>query len=176
MNISFRKRNNFINSELYDQDHFKSCWHEILLFHIMTANKKVGNRLVISVLVTIFVTYNIILYTQKTSGSTTPLLSEEALSGQVLWQDNNCTACHQFYGLGGYLGPDLTNIISNPNKGPAYAKAFFNSGIKSMPKFNFTPEEQDALVTFLTEVDQTGYYPNRNAKFDKFGWVTIEYK
>jgi nitric oxide reductase subunit C len=103
-------------------------------------------------------------------------MSSEAIAGEVLWQEYNCTACHQFYGLGGYLGPDLTNIISNPTKGPEYAKAFFNSGIKSMPEFKFTEEEKNQLIHFLTHVDRTGYYPNRNAQFSAEGWVNIEYK
>ena len=93
-----------------------------------------------------------------------------------MWQENNCTACHQIYGLGGYLGPDLTNIASNPDKGLDYAKAFFNSGIKSMPKFHFSDEEKVHLATFLKEIDQTGYYPNKSAEFNSNGWVTIQYK
>ena len=127
-------------------------------------------------MVLIFCVYNVILYTQKTSYSTAPLMSEEAMKGESLWQENNCTACHQLYGLGGYLGPDLTNIVSNPIKGREYTKAFFNSGVKSMPKFEFTEEEKEALVSFLEHVDRTGYYPNRNASFSASGWVEIEYK
>ncbi len=111
-----------------------------------------------------------------TKGSTAPLMSQKAIEGEVIWQENNCTACHQLYGLGGYLGPDLTNIISDPRKGPAYAKAFFNSGVKSMPLFNFSDDEKESLVQFLKHVDRTGYYPNRNAQFGADGWVTIEYK
>jgi len=45
--------------------------------------------------------------------------SEKALQGQQLWQQNNCFSCHQIYGLGGYLGPDLTNVYSQRGKGPA---------------------------------------------------------
>ena len=74
------------------------------------------------------------------------------------------------------MGPDLTNIVSNPKKGRDYAKAFFNSGVKSMPKFNFSEEEKESIVCFLEDVDKTGIYPNINAEFDYSGWVTIEYK
>ena len=103
-------------------------------------------------------------------------MSENALEGEHIWQENNCMACHQLYGLGGYLGPDLTNVISNPSKGKEYVKAFFNSGVKSMPKFNFSEEEKEALASFLEHVDNTGFYPNKNAEFDYSGWVSIEYK
>lgn len=98
------------------------------------------------------------------------------MAGEKLWQNNNCTSCHQLYGLGGYLGPDLTNVISNPNKGPGYVAAFVNSGVKSMPKFEFTANETDQIVQFLTHVDQTGFYPNKGATFSNDGWVDIEYK
>ena len=127
-------------------------------------------------MVLIFTLYNVIIYTGSTSSSSAKELSSDALKGETLWQENNCIACHQFYGLGGYLGPDLTNVISNPKKGKEYAKAFFNSGIKSMPKFNFSEKEKNLLASFLEEVDKTGFYPNENVEFENSGWVTIKYK
>lgn len=138
-------------------------------------SKTKQNRLVIITLVITFVMYNYFVYTQ-TSIEPTQKLSELAIKGQQLYQENNCTACHQIYGLGGYLGPDLTNIISNPNKGPEYVKAFLNSGIKSMPKFNFSEDEKEAFVQFLSEVDKTGYYPNYKAEMQLDGWVKLMYK
>lgn len=137
---------------------------------------KTGNRITISILIILFIGYNFNLYSNKTSAGSKISFSLSALKGQKIWQDNNCTACHQLYGLGGYLGPDLTNIASNPKKGTEYAKAFFNSGIKSMPKFNFTEHEKDDLAIFLNEIDQTGYYPNKDAEFSYSGWVDIKYK
>ena len=132
-------------------------------------NNKKGNRVIFSILIILFITYNISLYTQNISSISAHLQSETALKGAHLWQENNCTACHQIYGLGGYLGPDLTNIASNPDKGLDYAIAFFNSGIKSMPQFHFTTEEKDHLATFLNEIDQTGFYPNTEAEFNTNG-------
>ena len=126
-------------------------------------------------LLVMFAVYNAVIYTQGTSNNT-PKLSATALAGQTLYQKNNCTACHQFYGLGGYLGPDLTNIASNKNKGPAYAKAFLNSGINAMPKFNFTEEEQNAIVQFLIEVDKCGHYPILKGEANSSGWVDMKYK
>lgn len=137
--------------------------------------KILQNRIVIISLVSFFALYNYFVYTQ-TSIEPTRLLSNLALKGEGLYQKNNCTACHQFYGLGGYLGPDLTNVISSPDKGEAYVKAFLNSGIKSMPKFNFNEEEKNAIVQFLREVDETGFYPNYQSKMKTNGWVDINYK
>lgn len=133
------------------------------------------NKLIMATLVVIFIVYNIIVYTQGTSNNT-PLMSAKAIDGQKLYQENNCTACHQFYGLGGHLGPDLTNVISAKNKGVEYVKAFLNSGVKTMPKFNFTEEEKDAITQFLIEVDQTGYYPIVDADKKANGWVDMKYK
>jgi nitric oxide reductase subunit C len=138
--------------------------------------KKIKNRIVLGTLISVFIIYNITIYFNKVSASSTSQLSDSAIKGEKIWQNKNCTACHQLYGLGGYLGPDLTNVISNPAKGPEYAKAFFNSGIKSMPKFNFTEEEKNNLVEFLSAVDKTGYYPNKDVEFDYSGWVSIKYK
>ncbi len=129
----------------------------------------------LAVLITIFAIYNLAVYT-KTNPKSDLLLSREAIAGENLWQQNNCFSCHQLYGLGGYLGPDLTNVYSTEGKGEAYINAFLNSGIKTMPKFNFTEKEKSNLVAFLKEVDQTGIYPNLNAKIEKSGWVTLEYK
>lgn len=143
----------------------------------MTNNKNSvrKNQWVILILISIFVVYNIIVYTYGTSNNT-PKMSELAIEGERLYQEHNCTSCHQLFGLGGYLGPDLTNIVSDENKGAAYAKAFLNSGIKVMPKFNFTAQEQNAIVQFLTEVDQCGYYPIAEPILEPSGWVDMSYK
>ncbi|MET0760352.1 MAG: cytochrome c [Flavobacterium sp.] len=126
-------------------------------------------------LLTVFSLYNFTIYTKENSDYTT-ILSPKAIEGQTLWQENNCYSCHQLYGLGGYLGPDLTNVFSTKEKGPDYINAYLNSGIKSMPQFNFSEKDKEALVTFLKEVDQSGYYPNHNAQIKPNGWVDIQYK
>ncbi len=136
------------------------------------------NRMVIVTLLCLFVIFNSFIYFQKSSGAYRPVgkMSSEAIEGEKLWQQNNCTACHQLYGLGGYLGPDLTNVISNPSKGEDYVKAFLNSGVQSMPEFKFDKKERNQIVAFLSHVDKTGIYPNTNAVFTDDGWVHIEYK
>jgi nitric oxide reductase subunit C len=133
------------------------------------------NIYVISTLIILFSIYNFFIYTSNKDNSYVPL-SKEAITGQQLWQKNNCWSCHQIYGLGGYLGPDLTNIYSNSNKGPNYIKAFLNSGVKSMPKFNFSEDEKKAIVTYLKHIDNTGFYPNYDADFKANGWVELKYK
>jgi nitric oxide reductase subunit C len=131
--------------------------------------------LILLVLVTIFTLYNFNIYSSK-DNYTTIRLTEKAIKGENIWLQNNCNSCHQIYGLGGYLGPDITNVYSREGKGEKYIKTIVNSGIKSMPKFNFNEEEKDLLVQFFKEVDQTGYYPDINATISNDGWVTIKNK
>lgn len=129
----------------------------------------------IAILVTIFGVYNYVVY--STEGYVpVEKMSPKAVSGQQLFQSNRCWSCHQLYGLGGYLGPDLTNVYSDEKKGPLYIKAFLNSGVLSMPQFHFNEEEKDAIVEYLKHVDQTGIYPNYDAEIEATGWVKIKYR
>jgi nitric oxide reductase subunit C len=138
-------------------------------------NNAQSKPFIIVIFAIVFGIYNILIYTSEGKEHTVTL-SEKGLKGQQLWQRHNCWSCHQIYGLGGYLGPDLTNVFSAPNKGEAYIKAIVNAGVKAMPKFNFSTEEKDALVDFLRQVDRTGYYPNKDAVIKANGWVAIKYK
>ena len=116
-----------------------------------------------------FIPYSAYVYTRGTETSHITPMSEEARVGQVLFQEHNCVACHQFYGLGGYMGPDLTNVVSN--KGSAYARAFLMSGTQRMPNFNLNETELDAMVTFLEFVDTTGRYPANEYQINWYGTV-----
>ena len=131
--------------------------------------------IVLSVLIGLFTIYNFIIYTSESAYKKIHL-SENAIKGENIWLKNNCNSCHQIYGLGGYLGPDVTNVYSKKGKGEKYIKTIVNSGINSMPKFNFTEEEKDQLVQFFKEIDQTGVYPDVNATISNDGWVTIKNK
>ncbi len=133
------------------------------------------NKIVLALVVIGFSLYNTIVYKTAHQG-TEAAMSQKAIAGQQLYQKNNCTACHQLYGLGGYLGPDLTNIISTQNKGPEYVKVYLNMGIRSMPKYDFNEDEKDAIVEYLTLVDRTGYFPNKNIEFSALGWVDFKTK
>lgn len=129
-----------------------------------------SKRLVFLLLSLAFALYTIFVYTSGTtlhnSGATLSPLADE---GKLLWQKHNCTACHQLFGLGGYLGPDLTNVISAKGKGPAYVKALLLSGIGAMPRFDFTAREQNAIVEFLTYVDRSGKFPNKDVRPTWYG-------
>ena len=116
-----------------------------------------------------FIPYSVYVYTRGTEASHIAPMTDEARYGQQLFQEHNCIACHQFYGLGGYMGPDLTNVISK--NGPAYARAFLMAGTPRMPNFNLNEFELDAMVAFLEFVDMTGKYPADNYQLNWNGTV-----
>lgn len=68
------------------------------------------------------------------------------------------------------MGPDLTNVIST--RGEAYSRAFITAGTARMPDFGLHTEEVDALIAFLTFVDQTGTYPPTDYEVSWHGLVT----
>lgn len=83
-----------------------------------------------------------------------PTISTAAQAGQALYRSSNCQSCHQLYGYGGFLGPDLTNAASRlPD---ARFQAILDSGSGRMPAFHFTPEQRQSLVAYLQEIDRTG--------------------
>lgn len=91
-------------------------------------------------------------------------------SGKQLWQEENCIACHQIYGLGGYLGPDLTNCYSL--KGSDYIKSILRTGTRIMPDFKFSVEEVNAIVEYLHEVDNSGEADPRKFVKNKNGTIS----
>ena len=109
------------------------------------------------------------------SGSESEEISDvQAQRGKLLWQSYNCQACHQIYGLGGYMGPDLTNVISTPGKGPDYVNALLTAGTAKMPNFHLTGIEKQQLVAFLTAVSKSGEYPLKTENIDlKWGSFLI---
>ena len=85
---------------------------------------------------------------------TTAPLTKEINQGWEIWQNRNCQACHQLYGLGGYMGPDLTNSTSKVDV--AYIKAVIKSGTSRMPNFNLSDNEIEKVIAFLKWVDKSG--------------------
>lgn len=94
-----------------------------------------------------------------------------AMEGKKIWQQKNCAACHQIYGLGGFLGPDLTNIYSATGKGPSYIKAFVRAGTNVMPSFEMSEAELEYLIAFLETVDASGKADPKNFKLELNGTI-----
>lgn len=90
--------------------------------------------------------------------------------GKLLWQQKNCTSCHQLYGLGGHLGPDLTNVSSL--RSPEYIEAFLKSGTPVMPDFHLSNQEIEAFKAFLKSVDASGKSDPRTFKLNLDGTIS----
>lgn len=107
-----------------------------------------------------FLAYTFLLYCDLPVEETQT--GSEISEGKKLWQENNCGSCHQIYGLGGYLGPDLTNVYSL--KGESYIRAFISGGNKSMPAFRFSDNEMDHIINYLMSIDASGTADPRSFK------------
>ena len=122
-------------------------------------------------LISVSIIYSGFVYTVGTANKNPVTLTREVKKGKMLWQEKNCSACHQLYGLGGYMGPDLTNVISTTGKGETYAEAFIRSGTKAMPNFRFADDEVKSLVAFLKHVDASGKFPVKEFNITYYGTV-----
>lgn len=96
-------------------------------------------------------------------------VSDETGYGKLLWQQYNCNACHQVYGLGGFLGPDLTNTYST--RGPVYIKAFLQNGTPTMPDFHFNDRELKGLLAYLQDIDASGKADPRTFRINTNGTI-----
>ena len=81
-------------------------------------------------------------------------LGREAAAGRRIWQRNNCQSCHQLYGFGGFLGPDLTNVASR--LAPQRFVRLLDEGSGRMPAFDLSVDEAAAVMAFLWAMDETG--------------------
>ncbi len=99
-----------------------------------------------------------------------PVINAEGAKGKLLWQQYNCNSCHQVYGLGGYLGPDLTNVYSK--KGTGYITAFLKNGTATMPNFHLNQEKINSLLAYLKDVDASGKSDPRTFTIQKDGTIT----
>ncbi|MBK6329022.1 MAG: cytochrome c [Bacteroidetes bacterium] len=129
------------------------------------------NKIIITIgLFIIFTFYSIILYTSvyKNDQST----NDTNHDGKLIWQKYNCGACHQIYGLGGYLGPDLTNEYAKRSE--AFIIAFIKNGNNTMPQFDLTDQELHSLMQFLKLLDSSGSSDPRTFKINTNGSIEQE--
>ena len=122
----------------------------------------------------LFASYSFFVYTDGTAVNASITMSDDAKQGRHLWQKHNCISCHQLYGMGGYIGPDLTNVISAEGKGEPLARAMIQYGTDVMPNYHLNEEEINALVEFLKYADKTGTFPGRNVEITWYGSFKIK--
>jgi nitric oxide reductase subunit C len=123
-------------------------------------NTKLNRMLKLIVFFVLFLSYacySVIIYSKGTENNIRFPVNTLAKidKGKKIFQEKNCTACHQLYGLGGYLGPELTTAWSDKNRGEVYIRTFLKYGGPRMPDFHFSKEDTDAITAYLRYVDST---------------------
>ncbi len=131
-------------------------------------------RTLFTVLVILYLGYTLHLYCKKEKVSATPIEPNKATLGRLVWQKYNCQSCHQLYGLGGYLGPDLTNVYSAKYKGENYIKGFILGGTTQMPAYALNEDEMTKLFAFLKMTDASGYADPKTIQVGPFGMITTK--
>jgi nitric oxide reductase subunit C len=108
-------------------------------------------------LIVLFFGYSFLVYTKGTKSnlSFTRIEQQKINHGKQLFQQYNCQACHQIYGLGGYLGPELTTAYSDKSRGEQYMRAMLSAEGNRMPDFHLNTKQIDALIAYLKYVDTT---------------------
>lgn len=97
-------------------------------------------------------------------------ITEEVALGKTVWETNNCIGCHTLLGEGAYFAPELGNVYTRFGNSTDAIKAFIASrpkdgvpGRRSMPQFNLSEEELNAVAQFLkyaSEINTQNWPPN----------------
>jgi nitric oxide reductase subunit C len=132
---------------------------DAILCHPMPSETR---RILLITLVGIFLAQTWLIYSDP-AGRSAPPLSESAARGSRVWHRHNCQACHQIYGFGGFLGPDVTNVASRLGEADGSAadlaarlETVLTTGSERMPAFHLDADDRLALATFFMELAATG--------------------
>lgn len=97
-------------------------------------------------------------------------ITETVALGKLVWERNNCIGCHTLLGEGAYFAPELGNVYKRFGNSKEAIMAFIRGrpedgvpGRRSMPQFNLSDEELDAVAEFLkwtSEVNTENWPPN----------------
>lgn len=97
-------------------------------------------------------------------------ISEQVARGKMVWEENNCIGCHTLLGEGAYFAPELGNVYTRFGNSSDAIKAFIASrpkegvpGRRSMPQFNLSDTDLDAIAAFLkyaSEINTANWPPN----------------
>lgn len=118
----------------------------------------------------LFLIYSSSIYMQPLNRKKEFSEYSKAALGRLVWQKYNCQSCHQIYGLGGYLGPDLTNAMSRKNA-LAVVKGMIENGTKIMPAYQMTDNEFQTLIAFLHSTNASGIADPRIFKIHPTGII-----
>jgi len=107
-----------------------------------------SRKTLIAVLVACFAVQTGLVYSDDKNAP----LSEAGVRGRQIFHENACQVCHQMYGQGGFLGPDLTNAASRVDQTRLVSLLTVGSG--QMPAFDFDESQISDVRAFLEEIDR----------------------
>ncbi len=109
----------------------------------------------LGLLVVAYASVSVVAYTDYPRQGPDASLTVLEQSGLAVWRQHNCQACHQIYGFGGFLGPDLTNRITDTVTDPEFGWILAN-GSGRMPALRLGAPEQQAVLAYLRAMNRTG--------------------
>ena len=110
--------------------------------------KPSSKKVMLSVLVVCFAIQTGLVY----SDDVDIVLSADAVEGRQLFHDGSCQVCHQLWGQGGFLGPDLTNAASRVDETRLVSLLTVGSG--QMPAYGYDERQIRYVRAFLEEIDR----------------------
>lgn len=97
-------------------------------------------------------------------------ITPQVALGKKVWEENNCLGCHTLLGEGAYFAPELANVYTRFGGSKEAIIGFIKSrpvegipGRRSMPQFNLSDEELEAVAEFLkytSEINSANWPPN----------------
>ena len=97
-------------------------------------------------------------------------ITPEVARGKMVWEENDCIGCHTLLGEGAYFAPELGNVYTRFGNSKEAIIGFIKGrpaegipGRRSMPQFNLSDEDLNALAEFLkwsSEINTANWPPN----------------
>lgn len=97
-------------------------------------------------------------------------ITEQVAMGKKVWEEHDCIGCHTLLGEGAYFAPELGNVYKRFGNSTDAIVGFIKSrpvngipGRRSMPQFNLSDEELNAVAAFLkyaSEINTANWPPN----------------
>ena len=97
-------------------------------------------------------------------------LTDKVALGKKVWEEHNCIGCHTLLGEGAYFAPELGNVYKRFGNNTQVITAFIASrpregvpGRRSMPQFDLSKDELEAVAEFLkyvSEINSANWPPN----------------
>jgi len=107
-----------------------------------------SKKRLLAVLIACFAAQTILVYGDEPTGR----LDAAAVRGRRIFHRGSCQVCHQLYGQGGFLGPDLTNAASRVDD--TRLSSLLTVGSGQMPAFHLTESEIADVRAFLEAIDR----------------------